>query len=165
MDCFDIGRLSGTKGTVWQYSATDVFSAYTWAELRVTPKNPSARWTSALARWVAEELLLRGVRLERVMTDNASEFRAQRLQDTLRQLQVRHTRIHAGRPQTNGKAKRFIRTALHGWAFAELYRSNPERLAALPNWVDFYNHQRPHRAHRGLPPMAALAKKVVEDYT
>jgi hypothetical protein len=50
MDCFYIGRLSGTKGTVWQYSATDVFSAYTWAELRVTPKNPSARWTSALAR-------------------------------------------------------------------------------------------------------------------
>src|SRR5438105_5023342 len=66
MDCFYIGRLSGTKGTVWQYSATDVFSAYTWAELRVTPKNPSARWTSALARRVAEDLLVRGIKLERV---------------------------------------------------------------------------------------------------
>jgi transposase len=69
MDCFYIGRLSGTKGTVWQFSATDVFSAYTWAELRVTPKNPSARWTSALARRVAEDLLTRGIKLERVMTD------------------------------------------------------------------------------------------------
>jgi transposase len=58
MDCFYIGRLSGTKGTVWQYSATDVFSAYTWAELRVTPKNPSARWTSGVPpiRWRPDDL-------------------------------------------------------------------------------------------------------------
>ncbi len=56
MDCFYIGRLSGTKGVVWQYTAIDVASSYTWAELRVTPRNPSAQWTSALARRVAGEL-------------------------------------------------------------------------------------------------------------
>src|SRR5439155_3638620 len=78
----------------------------TWAELRVTPKNPSARWTSALARRVAEDLLVRGIKLERVMTDNASEFRAQRFQDTLRQLQVRHTPIHAGRTWRDRKSTR-----------------------------------------------------------
>ena len=44
-DCFHVGRLSGTKGTVWQYTAIDVASAYTWAELHVTPRNPSAKWT------------------------------------------------------------------------------------------------------------------------
>jgi hypothetical protein len=77
MDCFSIGRLSGTQGVVWQYAAIDVASASTWAELHLTPKNPSAQWTSALARRVAKELAGRGWRLEAVTTDNASEFRSQ----------------------------------------------------------------------------------------
>jgi transposase len=76
LDCFCIGRLSGTKGTVWQYTAIDVASAYTWASLQVTRRNPSAVWTSALARIVAADLAARGWRLERVMSDNASEFRS-----------------------------------------------------------------------------------------
>jgi hypothetical protein len=61
---------------VWQYTAIDVASAYTWATLQVTRRNPSAVWTSALAQKVAADLAARGWRLERVMTDNASEFRA-----------------------------------------------------------------------------------------
>jgi hypothetical protein len=52
MDCFFIGRLSGAKGAVWQYTAIDVGSAHCWAELHLTPRNPSARWTSELARRV-----------------------------------------------------------------------------------------------------------------
>jgi transposase len=74
LDCFCIGRLSGTKGTVWQYTAIDVASAYTWATLQVTRCNPSAVWTGALARMVAADLAERGWRLERVLSDNASEF-------------------------------------------------------------------------------------------
>jgi transposase len=69
LDCFHIGRLSGTKGTVWQYTAIDVASSYVWAELHITPKNPSARWTSALARRVAQDLGRKGWRLEAVMSD------------------------------------------------------------------------------------------------
>ncbi len=76
MDCFSIGRLSGTQGVVWQYTGIDVASAYTWAELHLTPKNPSPQWTSVLARRLAEELAGRGWRLEAVTTDNASEFRS-----------------------------------------------------------------------------------------
>jgi hypothetical protein len=75
LDCFCIGRLSGTKGTVWQYTAIDVASAYAWATLQVTRRNPSAVWTSQLARTVAAELAKHGWKLERVMSDNASEFR------------------------------------------------------------------------------------------
>ena len=82
LDCFCIGRLSGTKGTVWQYTAIDVASAYTWATLQVTRRNPSAIWTSALARQVAGDLAARGWRLERVMSDNASEFRSAAFQQT-----------------------------------------------------------------------------------
>jgi hypothetical protein len=69
LDYLCIGRLSGTKGTVWQYTAIDVASAYTWATLQVTRRNPSATWTSALARTVAADLAARGWRLERVMSD------------------------------------------------------------------------------------------------
>ena len=72
-DCFCIGRLSGTKGTVWQYTATDVYSAYTWAELHATARNPLARYTSELARRVARDLAARGWRLEAATTDNGSE--------------------------------------------------------------------------------------------
>jgi transposase InsO family protein len=162
MDCFYIGRLSGTKGTVWQYSATDVFSAYTWAELRVTPKNPSARWTSALARRVAEELLLRGVRLERVMTDNASEFRARRFQDTLLQLQVRHTRIHAGRPQTNGSVERVQGTILQECWKPAFARYLVLKLTGLQRelviYLKYYNEERAHRGRhtKGRTPLSVL---------
>ena len=69
MDCFCIGRLSGTKGTLWQYTAIDVASSFLWAELHATAKNPSAKWTSELARHVARDLSARGWRLETVCSD------------------------------------------------------------------------------------------------
>jgi hypothetical protein len=84
MDCFYIGRLSGTQGVVWQDTAIDVASASTWAELHLTPKNPSAQWTSAVARRVAKKLAGRGWRLEAVTTDNASEFRSQEFNSAAR---------------------------------------------------------------------------------
>jgi transposase InsO family protein len=95
-----------TKGTVWQYTAIDVASAYAWATLQVTRRNPSARWTSQLARQVAANLARRGWRLERVMSDNASEFRSATFQQTVAALGARHTFIRAGRPQTNGCVER-----------------------------------------------------------
>src|SRR5439155_620698 len=87
---FYIGRLAGTEGVIWQYSACDVASSYTWAELHVSPKNPSAHWTSFLARRVAQELSERGWKLEAATTDNASEYRAQEFNHTLAQLGVKH---------------------------------------------------------------------------
>jgi transposase InsO family protein len=112
VDCFCIGRLSGSRGTVWQYTAIDVASAYVWAELHLTPRNPSARWTSALARRVGEDLAARGWRLEAVMTDNASEFRSQEFRRTLASLETKHRFIRAGRPQTNGCVERVQGTVL-----------------------------------------------------
>lgn len=104
-----------------------------------------------------------GVKVERVLTDNAMSYRNRLFPETAARLGVSPRRTRPYRPQTNGKAERFIRTALHGWAFARLYTSNAERLVALPDWVDFYNHERPHRALRGRTPYAALANKLVED--
>lgn len=106
-----------------------------------------------------------GVRVERVLTDCALNYRRGAFVAAAGRLDIALRRTRPYRPQTNGKAERFIRTTLHGWAFAELYCSNDERLAALPGWMDFYNRERPHRAHRGLQPMTVLRNKVMKDYS
>jgi transposase InsO family protein len=112
LDCFCIGRLSGTKGTVWQYTAIDVASAYTWATLQVTRRNPSAVWISQLAPTVAADLASHGWQLERVMSDNACEFRSASFHATITKLGARHSFIRAGRPQTNGSVERVQQTIL-----------------------------------------------------
>lgn len=107
-----IGRLSGAKGAVWQYTAIDVASAHCWAELHLTPRNPSARWTSELARRVAGDLAARGWQLEKVMSDNASEFHSAEFEAAVRRVGARHLFIRAGRPQTNGVVERVQETIL-----------------------------------------------------
>jgi transposase InsO family protein len=107
-----LGRLSGTKETVWPDTAIDVASASTRATLQVTRRNPSATWTSQLARQVADDLASRGWQLERMMSDNASEFRATVFGQTVARLGARPTVIRAGRPQTNGCVERVQQTIL-----------------------------------------------------
>ena len=87
---------------MWQYTTIDVASASTWATLQVTSRNPSAQWTSTLARQVAADLASRGWKLERVMSDNAQEFRSSVFQQTIAALGSRQSFSRAGRPQTNG---------------------------------------------------------------
>jgi len=76
LDCFHIGRLTGTKGRVWQYTAIDVASSFVWAQVHRTHLNPSAQFTTALARRVAKELSAAGWKLKAITTDNGSEFRS-----------------------------------------------------------------------------------------
>jgi transposase len=98
LDCFYVGRPAGTKGAVWQYTAIDVASGFAWAELHSSPTNPQAKHCSALVRRVAAELAQAGWRLQAVITDNGSEFRARTFTDTLGGLVVEQRRIRAGRP-------------------------------------------------------------------
>lgn len=150
MDCFYIGRLSGTRGAVWQYTAIDVGSAFTWASLYNTPKNPSARWTSLLARRVAVELAACGWKLERVMTDNASEFRAREFRDTLAALAARHTFIHAGRPQTNGCVERVQQTILEEcWKPSFARHLIPKYTGLRRDLEGYLRHYDYDRAHTG----------------
>jgi len=103
----------------------------------------------------------RGVRIERVLTDNAKSYTAAQVYaDALAAIGARHKRTRPYRPQTNGKAERFIKTLLAEWAYGNLYRSNQERLVALPRWVDFYNHRRPHTSLDGQVPMTVLVNNV-----
>ena len=95
-----------------------------------------------------------GIVVERVLTDNGLAYRSNAYRAALEDR--RHSRTRPYRPQTNGKAERFIGTLLREWAYARPYRSNSERLDALPVFVDFYNQFRPHRSLGGLSPMAAV---------
>jgi len=102
-----------------------------------------------------------GVRVERVMTDNAMTYtRSRLLVEAFAELGIRHLRTRPRRPQTNGKAERFIGTLQREWAYARLFRSNAERLASLPRWLDTYNRRRPHAALGGLAPLTVLVNKV-----
>jgi transposase InsO family protein len=161
IDCFFVGRLKGTKGAIWQLTAIDVASSFGWAELVIckqgNPSNPSAKQTSRLARRVAAELKAAGWRLERVLSDNGNEFKGE-FTKTITRLGVRHTRIHAGRPQTNGNVE-----ALHKTILDECWRPSFARYMhpslgglrrELDTYLAFYNYDRVHhgRLTRGQIP-------------
>ncbi len=103
-----------------------------------------------------------GIEVERVMTDNAFAYRSRAYRAAL--ADRRQTRTRPYRPQTNGKAERFIGTLVREWAYARTYATNAARLAALPAFVEFYNHRRPHTALGGLSP-AAVVNNVHGDHT
>ena len=93
-----------------------------------------------------------GIQVERVLTDNGTCFKRRWAEAcALDGIAVRKTRPY--RPQTNGKAERFIRTLLERWAYAYPYERESDRLASLPGALDFYNRFRPHRALGGLTPL------------
>jgi transposase InsO family protein len=100
-----------------------------------------------------------GIRVERLLTDNGNPYRSAAHAIACRALGVRHLRTRPYRPQTNGKAERFIRTLLGGWAYGALYRTSTERTAALDGWLDHYNHHRRHAALGHKPPIARLNER------
>jgi transposase InsO family protein len=162
LDCFHIGRLTGTKGRVWQHTAIDVASSFTWAEIHVTPLNPAARHTSALVRRVAAELAAAGWRLQAVSTDNGSEFRSQEFRRAVAATGAHHRFIHAGRPQSNGCVERVQRTILEECWRPSFARSLVPKVTALQRdlveYLDYYNFERAHTGihNRGLTPAALV---------
>jgi transposase InsO family protein len=108
-----------------------------------------------------------GISVERVMTDNGSAYRSAIHAIACRALGIRHLRTRPYRPQTNGKAERFIRTMLGGWAYGAIYRTSAERTAALEGWLWRYNFRRPHGSLGRRPPAARLAElnNVLGSYT
>ena len=94
-----------------------------------------------------------GIQVERVMTDNGSAYRVDRCtRSPARELGIKHLRTRPYRPRTNGKAERFIRTMLGGWAYGAIYGTSDERRRALAGWLDCYNRRRPHRSLGHQPP-------------
>ncbi len=101
-----------------------------------------------------------GIAPKRLITDNGSAYRSTVHAIACRALGLRHLRTRPYRPQTNGKAERFIRTLLGGWAYGTLYRNSSERTAALDGWINYYNHRRRHSALGHKPPIARLNERT-----
>ncbi|TMC14404.1 MAG: transposase [Chloroflexi bacterium] len=158
LDCFHIGRLTGTKGRVWQYTAIDVASSFVWAQVHRTHLNPSAQFTTALARRVAKELSAAGWKLKAITTDNGSEFRSLDFREAVGALGLEQRFIRAGRPQTNGAVERVQRTILEecwrptfAMSLVPKYTTLRRDLAA---YLRYYNFHRAHTGQRstGRPP-------------
>ena len=102
--------------------------------------------------WFAD----RGIKVERVMTDNGSAYVSHAHRQALRELGIRHLRTRAYRPRTNGKAERFIQTLLTEWAYARIYGSSQERTRQLQPWLERYNYRRPHGSLGHQPPATRI---------
>jgi len=101
-----------------------------------------------------------GITVERLLTDNGNAYRSALHAIACRALAIKHLRTRPYRPQTNGKAERFIRTLLAGWAYGAIYRNSQERTAALDGWLWHYNHHRKHSALGHQPPIARLNERT-----
>ena len=145
------GRRTGIAGWEYVHIAVDDYSRLAYAEVLLDERASTA--AGFLTRAVAffERY---GIRVEQVLTDNGACYRALMHALACRRLGIRHLRTRPHRPQTNGKAERFIRTLLAGWAYGSIYGSSRERTRALDGWLWHYNHRRKHTALGRQPPVS-----------
>jgi transposase InsO family protein/transposase len=133
----------GRRTAGWEFVHVAVDDATRLAYVEVLADEKALTAIGFLGRAVAF-FESHGMTIERVMTDNGSAYRSTIHAIACRALGIRHLRTRPYRPQTNGKAERFIRTMLGGWAYGALYRTSDERAAALDGWLFAYNHRRRH---------------------
>jgi transposase InsO family protein len=146
-----------TSGWEFVHIAIDDCTRLAYAE--VLPDEQAATAIAFLRRALAF-FERHGIEVERLLTDNGSAYRSTIHAIACRALGIRHLRTRPYRPQTNGKAERFIRTLLGGWAYGAIYRTSRERAAALDGWLWHYNHQRRHSALGHQPPIARLHERT-----
>lgn len=145
------GKQRRTVGFEYVHIAIDDHSRLAYAEVLSDEKAQTA--VGFLRRAVAF-FARHGIRVERILTDNGPCYLATIHAAACKQLGLRHRRTRPYRPQTNGKAERFIRTLLTGWAYGAIYRSSHERTNALDGWLWHYNHRRQHSAIGHQPPIS-----------
>jgi transposase InsO family protein len=139
----------------WDYVHVAIDDATRLAYAEVLPDEKAATAVGFLRR-ALRFFRRHGITVERVMTDNGSAYRSALHAFACRVLGLRHLRTRPYRPQTNGKAERFIRTMLSEWAYGPIYRHSGERATALDGWLWRYNHRRPHGALSRQTPAARL---------
>jgi len=147
----------GTKagGTGWEHVHVCIDDASRLAFTQIHPDEKASSAVPHLKAAVAWYAKL-GIKVERVMTDNGSCYKSFAFRDACKELGLRHIRTKPYTPKTNGKAERFIQTALREWAYARAYASSDQRKDALPRWTHMYNWHRPHSAINAKPPISRL---------
>jgi len=148
-------------GTAYVHTVIDDHSRVAYAEIHADEKAATA---VAVLRRAVSWFAARGVKVERVLSDNGSAYKSHAWRDACAELGITAKKTRPYRPQTNGKIERFHRTMAAEWAFARHYRSELARRRALPAWLHTYNHHRLHSAIGGQPPITRLTN-VPGQYT
>ncbi|TYC62319.1 IS481 family transposase [Rhodobacterales bacterium] len=148
-------RRGRSQGAGWDCLHVAIDDATRLAYVEVLPDETRRSTTGFLIR-ALRWFKARGVKVERVMTDNGAGYIAKLFRRTLARLSIRHIRTRPYTPKTNGKAERFIQTMLREWAYAIPFKSSLTREADLPRWLDWYNNKRPHMGINGKTPSQAL---------
>jgi transposase InsO family protein len=150
-------RRDSVEGAGWEFLFVAVDDH---ARIGFTQMHPTERQDSAIAFLQASITYFAklGVTVRRVHTDNGSAFRSRAFAAACRQLAIKHSYTRPYRPQTNGKAERFIQSALREWAYGIPYHRSTQRTAMLARWTHHYNWHRPHQGIGGVAPMSRLAR-------
>ena len=148
-------RRTRTRGIGWEYVHVAIDDATRLVYVEVLDDEKAVTAVGFLRRAVAHFAAF-GIRVERLMTDNGSAYVSVVHALACKALGIKHLRTRPYRPRTNGKAERFIRTMLGGWAYGAIYRDSDERRRALTGWLDFYNRRRPHRSLSRQAPIQRL---------
>jgi len=150
-------RRHSLRGVGWEYAhvAIDDCSRYSYVEIL-----PDEKRYTATAFWLraVRAFRQRGIRVERVLTDNGGAYCSRPFRKACRWLGIKAKRTRPYRPQTNGKAERMIQTLLRKWAYAVPYANSAHRRAALETWLRFYNEERPHASLHRKTPLGRLAQ-------
>jgi transposase InsO family protein len=146
---------SNSRGIGWEDVHVCIDDASRIAFTQILPDEKADSAIAFLTAAVAYYESL-GVTVARVMTDNGSGYKAFAFRDACKALGLKHKRTTPYTPQTNGKAERFIQTALREWAYAQAYPTSRDRAAALPIWLHRYNWHRPHGSLDAKPPISRL---------
>jgi transposase InsO family protein len=140
-------------GTAYIHTVLDDHSRVAYSEIRDDETRETA---VSVLRNAAAWFAARGVRIERVLSDNGSCYRSKLWAAACAELDITPKKTRPYRPQTNGKVERFHRTLADGWAFRKFYSSDSARRAAYPAWLHDYNHHRPHTALGNSAPITRL---------
>ena len=150
------GKVRATVGWEFVHVAVDDCTRLAYVEVLADEKTATV---VGFLRRACVFYRRHGMPVEQLLTDNGSAYRSAIHAIACRALGIRHLRTRPYRPQTNGKAERFIRTMLGGWAYGAIYRNSRERTAALDGWLHHYNHHRRHSALGHQPPIARLHER------
>jgi transposase InsO family protein len=155
-------RTTRVRGIGWEFVhvAIDDASRLSYAEILPNERSPSS--VAFLRRSVAW-FQSRGVSVQAVMSDNGSCYVSHRFRAACQKLQLRHLRTRPYRPQTNGKAERFIQTLLREWAYKRPYSTSTQRTDRLPRYLNYYNLRRPHASLNKRTPAQRLREQPLEN--
>jgi transposase InsO family protein len=153
-------RQGKSRGIGWEFVHVSIDDASRLAFSQILPDEKKESAVTFIKAAIAYYKSL-GITVARVMTDNGSCYLSKAFRDACRDLRLRHIRTRPYTPRTNGKAERFIQTALREWAYAQAYPTSDRRAEELPIWLHRYNWHRPHGSLESKPPISRLA--IAED--